>query len=83
MLKTGIAIVGLVLATGCSTTPTQKPTHYWEGAQAKPEHQYKADEHACQGASELDTTGEITAASAAFDAYKDCMITRGYVLRTY
>lgn len=81
MLKTLAAFAGILTVVGCASSNAPAPTHYWEGASSKPSHQYKADEYGCRGSSEA--AGELSAGSAEFAAYRDCMISKGYVLRTY
>jgi len=70
-----------VLATGCAS-PQTKPTHYWDAA-AKPESRYQSDNSACEAAHGAQASNPMLADSGAFQSYKDCMVERGYVLRTY
>ncbi len=72
----------VVLATGCASTTQTKPTHYWD-AEAKPESRYKLDNSACEAAHGAQASNPMSADSGAFQSYKDCMVERGYVLRTY
>jgi hypothetical protein len=72
----------VLVAGGCAVTPNQKPTHYWD-AKAKPESQYQQDNAACESQNGAESSNPMLAKSGAFQAYRDCMISRGYVLRTY
>ena len=67
---------------GCAATSSKQPTHYWD-AKAKPESRYQADNQACEAANGAEASNPMLAGSGEFQAYKDCMISRGYVLRTY
>ncbi len=71
------ALIVAALA-GCSAT---KPsTHYWEGAKAQSSGDYRRDNAQC-----ADTAPEepMLEDSLSFQAYRDCMTSKGYVLRTY
>lgn len=72
----------VVLAGGCASSSPTKPTHYWDAA-AKPEAKYQSDNSACESANGAEASNPMLADSGAFQAYKDCMVERGYVLRTY
>lgn len=72
----------VVLITGCASAGQTKPTHYWDAA-AKPESRYQSDNSACEAANGAMAANPMVADSGAFQAYRDCMIERGYVLRTY
>lgn len=80
MVKTTGAVIASIFLIGC--TAAHSPTHYWEAADSKTEHQYKLDQNACNSGSPADS-GEFNASSPEFEAYRECMINRGYVLRTY
>lgn len=77
-----IASVLVLLFSGCAATSSQKPTHYWD-AKAKPESRYQADNEACESANGAEASNPMLADSGAFQAYRECMISKGYVLRTY
>lgn len=77
-----LAAFAIVLITGCASSGQTKPTHYWDAA-AKPESKYNSDNSACESANGTEVSNPMQADSGAFQAYKDCMIERGYVLRTY
>ena len=68
---------------GCTTTDAPAPTHYWENNQATTSKQYQSDDEACQGADDAATADVFSAADQSFADYRECMISRGYVLRTY
>lgn len=72
----------VVLMAGCAASGQVKPTHYWDAA-AKPESKYQSDNSACETANGAEASNPMVADSGAFQAYKDCMVERGYVLRTY
>jgi hypothetical protein len=72
----------VVLTGGCASSSQTKPTHYWDAA-AKPETKYQSDNSACESANGAEASNPMLADSGAFQAYKDCMVERGYVLRTY
>lgn len=82
--RCGILFSGalVMVLSGCAATPEQKPTHYWD-AKATPRSQYQSDNAACEAANGAESANPMLAKSGEFQAYKDCMISRGYVLRTY
>jgi len=82
-----IRIFGLIVVAtftlGCAATSTSKspaPTHYWEAD--VPQHTYNRDNQTCQS-----QTGEngksFEGDSLSFQKYRNCMIEKGYTLRTY
>jgi hypothetical protein len=75
----------IALVAGCaSNTPEMKPTHYWESAAKAPENRYRADNLACQAQVEADAPASMFEPdSKSFETYRECMISRGYVLRQY
>ena len=75
-------VAGFVLMAGCASTTERKPTHRWEAA-AKSERTYEADNASCESANGTHASNPMLADSDSFQAYKDCMLSRGYVLRTY
>lgn len=72
----------LLMLGACASAPNQKPTHYWD-AKAKPQSEYQQDNAACESQNGAESSNPMLAKSGAFQAYRDCMISRGYVLRTY
>lgn len=80
-LVAGILTLGLA---GCASTPSEsksRPTHYWESS--APAKQYDADNAACQEKTQVQADGQLDPNSTSFEAYRDCMISEGYSLRTY
>jgi len=81
-LVAGILALGL---GGCASTPSSetasRPTHYWDAK--VPEKQYNADNAACAAKTNVKADGQLDPNSASFEAYRDCMISEGYSLRTY
>lgn len=83
-MKVFAAIILTGLMAGCASTAEVSPTHYWESATKAPENRYRMDNQACQAEVEGDTgSAMFEPASDSFQAYRDCMISRGYVLRQY
>ncbi|MGD8416808.1 MAG: hypothetical protein PVH91_07110 [Pseudomonadales bacterium] len=56
-------------------------THYWESTASSK--QYNADNAACEQKTKVDAEGKLDPNSTSFQAYRDCMISQGYSLRTY
>ncbi len=88
MNKTAVFLVAGILAAGlggCATTKSDstasRPTHYWESS--KSAKQYSADNAACEAQTKVNADGQLDPNSASFEAYRDCMISEGYSLRTY
>ncbi|MGA1677334.1 MAG: hypothetical protein ACO377_13010 [Pseudomonadales bacterium] len=80
-----IAIALVVLSSaGCATTEVARATHYWESEKASA-NRYQSDEHNCQrSAGERTGTSDVFSVSSdAYAAYRECMVSRGYVLRQY
>lgn len=71
------------LAVACSTSPIERPTHYWQAKEAKTERDYKVDNNACHEQFGIDEATPLPTESPSFEAYSHCMIDRGYVLRSY
>ena len=71
------------IAGGCAATAEQAPTHYWDAADAKTQRDYRSDDAQCATSNGAESQGEMSLSSDSFQAYRDCMIGRGYVLRTY
>lgn len=80
---------GLILAAfsvaivGCATTQAPEPTHYWESSNSASSNAYRNDNSQCGDLTEMTPTAPMAAGTDSFDAYRACMIERGYVLRTY
>lgn len=58
-------------------------THFWQADAAKTERDYRRDQSHCLQAHQLEPNAPITKDSLSFEGYRNCMIERGYVLRTY
>jgi hypothetical protein len=75
----------LAFVTACASAPAPQATqatHYWESSASG--NKYRVDEQHCQreaGAGER--LAEFDVSSESFDAYRGCMVSRGYVLREY
>lgn len=84
MLKSIVAALFLLSFWGCASTDAQRATHYWESENAS-SNRYQADEHSCQrAASEQTGNADVfSVSSESYAAYRDCMVSRGYVLRQY
>ena len=82
-----VCLVAGILALslgGCASTPSAtpaRPTHYWESNVSSK--QYDADNAACAERTKVDANGQLDPSSTSFEAYRDCMISEGYSLRTY
>jgi hypothetical protein len=72
----------LLLSAGCASNTERQPTHYWDAA-TKSESKYSADNASCEAANGAEASNPMLAEDGAFQAYKECMLSRGYVLRTY
>ena len=81
MMKKTVALVCAVLVAACSAQPRPDATHYWESDEAS-HTRYNSDNSACAAEGKVQA-GIFDASSPSFEDYKDCMISRGYVLRTY
>ena len=84
MFKTVATAFVVLLCWGCSSTEPQRATHYWESENAS-SNRYQADEHSCQrAASEQTGNADVfSVSSESYAAYRECMVSRGYVLRQY
>lgn len=83
-MKAFAAMALVALMAGCASNPEAQPTHYWESAAKAPENRYRMDNLACQAEVGGDpSAGMFEPGSDSFQAYRDCMISRGYVLRQY
>ncbi|MDZ7669309.1 MAG: hypothetical protein U5Q16_07760 [Gammaproteobacteria bacterium] len=83
-MKAFAAMMLVAMMAGCASNAEVAPTHYWESAERAPENRYRIDNQACQAEVEGETGNAMfEPASDSFQAYRDCMISRGYVLRQY
>jgi hypothetical protein len=84
-MKQAVFAAGLLVLLGaCASAPAGKPTHYWESSSAST-NKYRLDEQNCQKQASGDARHfpEFAADSDSYDAYRSCMVSRGYVLREY
>ena len=75
--RTASLATALILAVGCASSEQSRPTHYWESTVSK--RTYHQDHDTC-GAPDPST---FDADSAGYQEYRDCMISKGYTLRSY
>ena len=80
------AAMGLLLSACASTpdnneAPTPAATHYWQSEVST--QTYNRDNTVCQRTTDSTSSGELDPNSLSFQAYRDCMIEKGYTLRTY
>lgn len=71
------------LVAACATAPIESPTHYWQAKAAKTERDYRIDNSACHEQFGIDNDSPLLTESPSFEAYSQCMVEKGYVLRTY
>ena len=74
-----VVVLGACAAGGQSNLAT----HFWQADAAKTERDYQRDQGHCSKAHQVEPTAPITKDSLSFEGYRNCMIERGYVLRTY
>lgn len=78
-----IYIVFSLLVAACASAPREQPTHYWQAEKAKTERDYRMDNGACHEQLGMDEANAMDHESTSFEAYSNCMIEKGYVLRSY
>ena len=71
------------VVAACSTSPVETPTHYWQAKEAKTERDYKIDHGTCHEQFGIEEHTPLLTESPSFEAYSNCMVEKGYVLRTY
>ena len=77
-----ILVTALALATAaCSATGTATVTHAWN-AEDKTTAEYRLDNFSCLDHANT-TESDLMLNDSRFDSYKNCMLKRGYALRTY
>ena len=85
LIKSLSGLAAAFFVVGCaSTEPTTAnagPTHYWDAD--VPAETYTRDNVTCQRATDSSSTEAFETDSMSFQAYRDCMITKGYTLRNY
>ena len=92
-----LATLGLAsLLAACASAPAapsapqdQTPqasnaaTHYWQAKRQANESDYNRDNSQCGQLNQISTDNPMAYDSDSFESYRQCMIERGYVLRTY
>ena len=71
------------LFAACTTSGIERPTHRWQATEAKTERQYQRDNYACHEQFGLEKSAPMPAETPSFEAYRNCMVDRGYVLQSY
>lgn len=83
-MKIFAAAAVLAVLAGCAAAPQQTATHYWESSKQASENRYRMDNMACQANSQAETgSAMMDPNTESFESYRECMISRGYVLRQY
>ena len=72
-----------IVFSACATSESDNPTHFWKAAEAKTERQYQRDNNACHEQFGLEDKAPMPAETPSFEAYRHCMVDRGYVLQSY
>lgn len=78
-----IAISFSTLLAACAAAPSAQATHYWQAEKAKTEREYSIDHGACHEQYGTGDSNPMRPASPSFEAYRQCMVEKGYVLRSY
>ena len=78
------ALLTAALLAGCATAPAPDATHYWESDKASA-NRYRVDQHTCQQNAGTEDAKQpaFDATSTSYETYRECMVSRGYVLRQY
>lgn len=71
------------LFAACAASPREHPTHYWQADKAKTAREYRIDNGTCNEEFAIDENAPLPTESPSFAAYRNCMIEKGYVLRSY
>jgi len=84
-MKMLAAAAAMAIVAGCASAPEpQQATHYWESDSNAPERRYRVDNMACQAQTQAEQDSAMfDPDTESFEAYRECMINRGYVLRQY
>ena len=82
-LKLLILIPFSILFAACATESPLQATHFWQAKEAKTQRDYKIDNGNCQDSNGIKQPATMQQESPSFEAYRDCMVEKGYVLRTY
>lgn len=80
-----------LLSTACASTQSatetsaqaDAATHYWQSKRQADATDYDRDNSHCGQQSDVSTANPMAYDSESFEIYRQCMIERGYVLRTY
>ena len=78
-----ILITFPLLFAACASNDLQHPTHYWQAKDAKTERDYRVDNDVCHQQFGDEEPTLMLAESPSFEAYRNCMVERGYVLQSY
>ena len=74
-----MAVIGSL--GGCSGIQPASPTHSWSSYDASA-NEYRFDNYQCMSKAGV-SSKEMKVNGADFEAYTNCMLDRGYALRTY
>ena len=72
-----------LLFAACASNGIQHPTHFWQATDAKTERDYRIDNESCHEQFHVEESTQMHAESPSFEAYRDCMVEKGYVLQSY
>lgn len=86
-LMVGCASTGAVESSAAAQSATAQAgtsaTHYWQSKRQAGTSDYQRDNSRCGQMNDVSTQSPMAYDSESFEAYRQCMIERGYVLRTY
>ncbi|MCY4213449.1 MAG: hypothetical protein OXF68_07480 [Gammaproteobacteria bacterium] len=82
LMTISVLAIGLAACAGTNTNPA-KQYDVWYAKEAKTERDYKLDQAQCYGAHDMQAGRPVALDSLSFEGYRDCMTTKGYVLRQY
>ena len=72
-----------LLFAACASNGINHPTHFWQATAAKTEREYRIDNDACHVRFGVEESTQMRAESPSFEAYRNCMVEKGYVLHSY
>ena len=72
-----------LLFAACASNGSDHPTHFWQETHAKTEREYRIDNDACHEQFGVEESTQMRAESPSFEAYRNCMVEKGYVLQSY
>ena len=78
-----ILITFPVVFAACATSDLERPTHFWQATDAKTERDYQRDNDACHEQFGDEESSPMRADTPSFEAYRNCMVEKGYVLQSY